>query len=81
MQASWRRRRENLSPRVIAFLGLGAYRTGFRRPHAVIGEQPEKLGLTKLWLLPNPSGLQAHYQLAEMTDLFRELHQATLEKQ
>jgi double-stranded uracil-DNA glycosylase len=69
-----------LRPRFIAFLGLQAYRTAFRRPHAVVGEQPETLGLTSLWLLPNPSGLQAHYQLPEMTSLFRELRHATLEK-
>jgi TDG/mug DNA glycosylase family protein len=68
-----------LSPRFIAFLGLGAYRTAFARPHAVVGAQPETLGPTKLWLLPNPSGLQAHYQLPEMTSLFRELHEATFE--
>jgi TDG/mug DNA glycosylase family protein len=69
-----------LNPRFIAFLGLQAYRTAFRRPRAVIGEQAETLGSTKLWLLPNPSGLQAHYQLPEMTSLFRALHQAAFEK-
>lgn len=48
-------------PRAVAFLGLGAYRSGFGRPHAVLGPQPEPLGGQPLWLLPNPSGLQAHY--------------------
>jgi TDG/mug DNA glycosylase family protein len=66
----------DLRPRVIAILGLGAYRTAFGRPRAVIGEQPETLGGATLWLLPNPSGLQAQYQLPEMTDLFRALHRA-----
>jgi TDG/mug DNA glycosylase family protein len=66
----------DLQPRFIAVLGLGAYRTAFGRPGAVIGEQPEPLGGATLWLLPNPSGLQAHYQLPEMTDLFESLHQA-----
>ena len=65
-----------LRPRFIAVLGLQAYRTAFRRPRAVIGEQPETLGPARLWLLPNPSGLQAHYQLPEMTRLFRDLHAA-----
>jgi TDG/mug DNA glycosylase family protein len=65
-----------LRPRFIAVLGLGAYRTAFRRPRAVIGEQQETLGGATLWLLPNPSGLQAQYQLPEMTGLFRSLHEA-----
>ncbi len=65
-----------LRPRFIAVLGLQAYRTAFRRPLSVIGEQPETLGPARLWLLPNPSGLQAHYQLPEMTMLFRDLHAA-----
>jgi TDG/mug DNA glycosylase family protein len=66
----------DLLPRFIAVLGLGAYRTAFRRPRAVIGEQQETLGGATLWLLPNPSGLQAQYQLPEMTGLFRSLHEA-----
>jgi double-stranded uracil-DNA glycosylase len=65
-----------LRPRFIAVLGLQAYRTAYRRPLATIGEQPETLGPARLWLLPNPSGLQAHYQLPEMTELFRTLHAA-----
>jgi len=65
-----------LQPRFIAVLGLQAYRTAFRRPLAAAGEQPETLGPARLWLLPNPSGLQAHYQLPEMTPLFRDLHEA-----
>jgi TDG/mug DNA glycosylase family protein len=69
-----------LRPRFIAVLGLGAYRTAFRRPRAVIGEQPETLGGATLWLLPNPSGLQAQYQLPEMTGLFRSLHGAVFER-
>jgi TDG/mug DNA glycosylase family protein len=66
----------DLRPRFIAVLGLGAYRTAFRRPRAVIGRQPETLGEATLWLLPNPSGLQAQYQLPEMAELFQSLHQA-----
>jgi TDG/mug DNA glycosylase family protein len=67
---------EILRPRCIAVLGLGAYRTAFRRPPAVIGVQPERLAGATLWLLPNPSGLQARCQLSEMTELFKALHLA-----
>jgi len=66
-----------LRPRCVAMLGLQAYRTAFRRPEAVIGRQPELLGGALLWLLPNPSGLQAHYQLPEMSEMFRSLFVAT----
>jgi double-stranded uracil-DNA glycosylase len=63
-----------LRPRCVAVLGLQAYRTAFARPKATIGRQEERLGRSKLWLLPNPSGLQARYQLPEMTQFFRQLH-------
>jgi TDG/mug DNA glycosylase family protein len=66
-----------LRPRCVAVLGLQAYRTAFRRPEAAIGRQPELLGGSLLWLLPNPSGLQAHYQLPEMSDMFTSLFAAT----
>jgi double-stranded uracil-DNA glycosylase len=64
-------------PRCVAVLGLQAYRTAFLRPNAAIGRQPERLGAALLWLLPNPSGLQAHYQLPEMEEMFRSLFAAT----
>lgn len=66
-----------LRPRCVAVLGLQAYRTAFRRPEAVIGRQAEVLGGALLWLLPNPSGLQAHYQLPEMSEMFKSLFDAT----
>jgi TDG/mug DNA glycosylase family protein len=66
-----------LRPRCIAVLGLQAYRTAFLRQGAVIGPQPELLGGVLLWLLPNPSGLQAHYQLPEMSEMFKSLFLAT----
>lgn len=68
---------EILRPCCVAVLGLQAYRTAFRRPGAIIGLQPERLGGALLWLLPNPSGLQARYQVPEMTDMFRALFDAT----
>lgn len=66
-----------LRPRCVAVLGLQAYRTAFHRPGATIGQQPELLGRSLLWLLPNPSGLQARYQMPEMSEMFRSLFVAT----
>jgi TDG/mug DNA glycosylase family protein len=63
-------------PRVVAFLGLGAYRIARDRPGAAIGECPERIGGARVWLLPNPSGLNAHYQLPELTRLFAALRRA-----
>ena len=63
-----------LAPRCVAVLGLQAYRTAFARPRALIGLQPERLGRATLWLLPNPSGLQARYQMPEMTSFFQDLY-------
>ena len=60
-------------PRVLAVLGVGAYRTAFNQPKATIGPQPESLGDTILWVLPNPSGLNANYQAADLARLFRDL--------
>jgi TDG/mug DNA glycosylase family protein len=65
-----------LSPRVVAVLGIGAYRQAFARPHALLGLQPERLGSAALWLLPNPSGLNAHYRLRDLVALFRELNRS-----
>jgi TDG/mug DNA glycosylase family protein len=66
-----------LRPRCVAVLGLQAYRTAFLRPKADIGHQAELLGDAVLWLLPNPSGLQARYQLPEMEKMFKSLFAAT----
>jgi double-stranded uracil-DNA glycosylase len=54
-------------PGTVAVLGITAYRTAFRRPKAVIGPQPEDLQGAALWVLPNPSGLNAHYQQPALT--------------
>ncbi|MDQ2726356.1 MAG: G/U mismatch-specific DNA glycosylase [Actinomycetota bacterium] len=62
-----------LAPACVAVLGMQAYRVAFRRPGATLGRQVEPLGESMLWLLPNPSGLQARYQMAEMTELWAEL--------
>jgi TDG/mug DNA glycosylase family protein len=60
-------------PRVVAFLGLSAYRTGFGHPAAAVGPQPGDVGDARVWLLPNPSGLNAHYQLPDLVAAFRAL--------
>jgi double-stranded uracil-DNA glycosylase len=63
-------------PRIVAVLGVGAYREAFAQPKAVIGEQPERIGEARVWVLPNPSGLNANYQLADLVKLFAELRKA-----
>jgi len=60
-------------PRVVAFLGIGAYRSGFGRPKALLGLQTEQIGESALWVLPSPSGLNANHQLADLVGLFAEL--------
>ena len=52
-------------PAVVAILGLTAYRTAFVRPRAVAGRQDEAIGPAQLWVLPNPSGLNAHSKPAD----------------
>ncbi|MBF4998991.1 G/U mismatch-specific DNA glycosylase [Nocardia sp. BSTN01] len=64
-------------PRVLAVLGLGAYRTAFGRPRTTVGRQAETLGATEIWVLPNPSGLNAHYTLDALAAEFRVLREAT----
>ncbi len=60
-------------PKVVAFLGVGAYCHAFGRKQATIGPQPERFEGAEVWLLPNPSGLNANYQLPELVKLFRSL--------
>lgn len=63
-------------PRFLAIVGLQSFRLAFDRPHAQVGSQPEPIGSTTVWLLPNPSRLNAHYQPKLMTRLFADLHAA-----
>lgn len=67
-------------PRWVAVLGLGAYRTAFGRPRATVGLQPERIGSAGLWVLPNPSGLNANHQLPDLARMFRELRLAATEQ-
>ena len=62
-------------PRVLAIVGIGAYRTGFNRPRAKTGLQDETIGDTRIWILPNPSGLNANYRPDELVELYRELRE------
>jgi len=63
-------------PRILAVLGLGAYRIAFNQPKALVGRQEERIGNTVLWVLPNPSGLNANYQAEDLARLFCELKEA-----
>jgi TDG/mug DNA glycosylase family protein len=65
------------TPKYLAILGIGAYRTAFARPKAVIGLQPDSIGETHVWVLPNPSGLNAHYQGKDLVNVFRTLRRAS----
>ena len=58
-------------PRTVAVLGITAYRTAFALPKATLGRQPVPLGDVPLWVLPNPSGLNAHYTPAALAEVFR----------
>jgi TDG/mug DNA glycosylase family protein len=62
-------------PRVLAVVGIGAYRTAWGRPKATVGLQPETVGGRPVWVLPNPSGRTAHYQLPDLIRLFGELRE------
>ncbi|MFD2247409.1 G/U mismatch-specific DNA glycosylase [Pontibacter ruber] len=60
-------------PQVLAMLGVSAYRVSFGKSNATIGLQEQNIGDTKLWVLPNPSGLNAHYTPRTLTKLYKEL--------
>ena len=63
-------------PAFLAVLGLGAYRAAWEQPKALIGRQEEMIGETVIWVLPNPSGLNAHYQAKDLARMFSELRAA-----
>jgi TDG/mug DNA glycosylase family protein len=66
-------------PRWVAILGIGAYRSAFGRPRAALGRQEETLANAAVWVLPNPSGLNAHYRLEDLAAKLRELFLAVQE--
>jgi TDG/mug DNA glycosylase family protein len=63
-------------PRWLAVVGVTAFRTAFGAPRASVGPQEERLGDTRVWVLPNPSGLNAHWQLPEMIAEYARLRTA-----
>lgn len=74
--AALARKVRRFKPRVLAVLGVTVYRAAFDRPKAVIGPQPDRIGGSAVWVLPNPSGLNAHYQRADLARVFTELRAA-----
>jgi double-stranded uracil-DNA glycosylase len=74
-----RRRLARFRPRFLAILGVGAYRAAFDEPRAAIGPQETPIGSTRVWVLPNPSGLNANYQMPALVELFAGLRTAVEE--
>ena len=68
---------ERLGPRWLAVVGVTAYRTAFGRPRTVVGAQEERIGGTSVWVLPNTSGLNAHWSAATLAEEFARLRAAT----
>lgn len=73
------RKVRRLRPAIVAFVGLDAYRIAFDRPRATAGLQCESLAGARVWVLPNPSGLNASYQQPELDRLYRRLRRAAEE--
>ena len=67
-------------PRIVAIAGVTAYRTAFGHPHAGTGPQPETLASARVWVLPNPSGLNAHWSLDAIAAAFSALRVAAAEE-
>ncbi|MFF1877902.1 mismatch-specific DNA-glycosylase [Leifsonia sp. NPDC058230] len=64
---------EAYRPRVVALLGVSAYRIAFSDPRATTGRQSITIGTSQFWVVPSPSGLNAHYSLAELASAYREV--------
>ncbi len=67
---------ERYAPQMLAVVGIGAWRTAFGRPRAGLGPQEDRVGGAPVWVLPNPSGLNAHHQLPDLVARFAELRVA-----
>lgn len=63
---------DRTAPAVVAVLGITAYRIAFRRPRATVGQQAGRLAGSQLWVVPNPSGLNAHSSLDDLARAYRE---------
>jgi TDG/mug DNA glycosylase family protein len=67
---------ERHQPAFVALLSLTAYRIAFDRAGATVGPQEESVAGSRVWLLPNPSGLNAHYQVPDLVRVFADLRRA-----
>jgi TDG/mug DNA glycosylase family protein len=79
LQAGAARLAENVAawrPRVVAMLGVTAYRIAFGRPRATVGRQAGDLAGAELWVVPNPSGLNAHENVASLATAYAEVARA-----
>lgn len=79
LRAGGRRLRElagRVRPGWLAVVGITAYRTAFDEPKSVVGPQAGRLGATRIWALPNPSGLNAHWTLPTLAEEFARLRAA-----
>lgn len=65
-----------LRPDWLAVVGIGAYRSAFASPRAVVGPQEDTVGETRVWVLPNPSGLNAHWPAPALAEEFARLRDA-----
>ena len=75
--AALRRKARRYQPAWIAFVGIGAYRTGFGEPKAQVGPQERRIAQSRVWVLPNTSGLNANHQAEELGRLFGALRAAS----
>ena len=66
-------------PRIVAVLGVEAYRKAFGRRDAALGPQGQSIGDSVVWILPNPSGINAHYQVKDLAEIFKKLKKAAQE--
>ena len=64
---------QRLRPAWLAVLGVTAYRAAFGQPRAAVGPQQEAIGTTRIWVLPNPSGLNASWTMPKLIAAYREL--------
>ncbi|WP_416972968.1 G/U mismatch-specific DNA glycosylase [Streptomyces sp. 4F14] len=65
-----------LKPRWLAVVGITAYRAAFDDRHARVGPQERVIGDTRVWVLPNPSGLNAHWTASTMAEEYARLREA-----
>ncbi|OHF35806.1 mismatch-specific DNA-glycosylase [Corynebacterium sp. HMSC074A01] len=71
---------EKHKPSAVMVVGIGAYRDAYRRPRATRGLQPERLGGAPVWVVGNPSGLNAHETVDTLAESYREVWEASVGK-